>query len=75
MHEIVNAIFYVLRVRIIWRLLPKSFLPMPAFFGWLLRFRCKRVFEIINHHLVMRDRERGGREVSPSTAIMDSQSV
>ena len=32
-------------------------------------------FEIINHHLVIRDRERVGRDASPSAAIIDSQSV
>jgi putative transposase len=32
-------------------------------------------FETINHHLVMRDRERVGREASPSAAVMDSRSV
>ena len=32
-------------------------------------------FERINHALVMADRERVGREASPSAAIIDSQSV
>ena len=33
------------------------------------------MFEAINHHLVVRDPERVGREASPSAAIVDSQSV
>jgi putative transposase len=33
------------------------------------------VFEAINHHLVMLDRERSGREASPTAAVIDSQSV
>jgi transposase len=33
------------------------------------------VFEAINHQLVMLDRERVGRESSPSAAVLDSQSV
>jgi transposase len=33
------------------------------------------LFASINHHLVMRDRERAGREASPSAAVLDSQSV
>jgi putative transposase len=33
------------------------------------------VFETMNHHLVMRDRERAGRQASPSAAVIDSQSV
>src|SRR2546429_1574476 len=32
-------------------------------------------FERINHALVMADRERVGRDASPSAAIIDSQSV
>ena len=31
------------------------------------------LFETINHLLVMADRERGGREASPSAAVLDSQ--
>src|SRR5208282_2528740 len=33
------------------------------------------LFETINHRLVMRDRERVGREASPSAVVIDSQSV
>jgi len=33
------------------------------------------VFEAINHHLVMLDRGRAGREASPTAAAIDSQSV
>jgi transposase len=33
------------------------------------------VFERMNHALVMADRQRAGREASPSAAIIDSQSV
>src|SRR4051812_19276418 len=32
-------------------------------------------WETINHHLVMLDRERAGREASPTAAVIDSQSV
>ena len=32
-------------------------------------------FERMNHALVMADRERVGRDASPSAAIIDSQSV
>jgi putative transposase len=33
------------------------------------------LFEAMNHRLVMADRERVGREASPSAAVLDSQSV
>ncbi len=75
MREIMNAIFYLLRGGIAWRLLPTDFPPMTTVYGWFLRFRRERVFETINHHLVMIDRERSGRQASPSAAVIDSQSV
>ena len=75
MREIINAIFYVLRAGCAWRMLPKCFPPMTTVYGWFLRFRREGLFATINHHLVMADRERVGREVSPSAAVIDSQSV
>ena len=75
MREIVNAIFYVLRGGITWRLLPKDFPPWQTVYRWFARLRDEAVFERMNHALVMADRERTGRETSPSAAIIDSQSV
>ncbi len=75
MREIMNAIFYVLRSGCAWRLLPKDFPPRSTVYGWFLRFRQDGLFETINHHLVMADRERVGRQASPSAAVIDSQSV
>ena len=75
MREIVNAIFYVLRGGIPWRTLPDCFPPRQTVYGWFLAFRDKGAWESINHHLVMRDRERVGREASPSAAVIDSQSA
>jgi len=40
-----------------------------------MRLRDDGVFETMNHHLLMRDRERTGRQASPSAAVIDSQSV
>jgi len=75
MREIVNAVFYVLRGGIAWRLLPSDFPPWPTVYRWFAAFRDGSVFEKINHALVMADRERVGRDASPSAAIIDSQSV
>lgn len=75
LREIMNAIFYVLRGGIAWRLLPKDFPPMTTVYGWFLRFRRERLFQTLNHDLVMVDRERVGRQASPSAAVIDSQSV
>lgn len=48
---------------------------MTTVYGWFLRFRRDRLFEAINHHLVMIDRERAEREASPTAAVIDRQSV
>ena len=75
MREIVNAVFYVLRGGIAWRLLPRCFPPWRTVYGWFIRLRDDGAWETIKHHLVMLDRERTGREASQSAAIIDSQSV
>src|SRR3954453_3791956 len=73
--EIMNAIFYVLRGGIAWRLLPRDMPPKSTVYRWFALWRDTGVFETINHLLVMADRNRVGREASPSAALIDSQSV
>src|SRR5215210_5237887 len=73
--EILNAIFYVLRGGIAWRLIPKDLPPKSTAFGYFSRWRDEGLFGRINHHLVMADRERAGREASPTAVVLDSQSV
>jgi transposase len=75
MREIMNAIFYVLRSGCPWRMVPEGFAPATTVYRWFVRLREEGVFETMNHHLVMRDRERAGRQASPSAAVIDSQSV
>ena len=58
-----------------WRLLPSDFPPWRTVYRWFHTWRDAGLFERINHALVMADRERTGREASPSAAIIDSQSV
>lgn len=73
--DILNAIFYVLRGGIGWRLLPTDMPPKSTAFGWFSRWRDEGLFARLNHALVMADRERVGRQASPSAAVLDSQSV
>jgi putative transposase len=75
MREMLNAIFYVLRSGCPWRLLPEHFPPHQTTYRWFVRFRDEGLWESLNHQLVMLDRERAGREASPSAAVIDSQSV
>jgi transposase len=72
MREIVNGI---LRAGCPWRLLPNDLPPWETIYRWFAAWRDDGRFERINHALVMADRERVGRDASPSAAIIDSQSV
>jgi putative transposase len=75
MRELVNAIFYVLRGGIPWRMLLPCFPPRQTVYGWFAAWRDGGVWQSITQHLVMQDRERAGRDTSPSAAVIDSQSV
>jgi len=75
LREVINAICYVLRGGIAWRLMPEGFPPWRTVYRWFARLRDDGTWETINHHLVMREREQAGREASPTAAIVDSQSV
>jgi transposase len=75
LREILNAIFYVLRGGVAWRLLPNDLPPRTTVYRWFAQWRDTGLFETLNHLLVMADRERVGREASPSAAVIDSQSV
>ena len=73
--EIVEAILYFLRAGCAWRLLPHDFPPWQTVYYSFRRWEREGVWARIHHTLVMADRERDGREASPSAAILDSQTV
>lgn len=73
--EIVEAILYLLRAGCAWRLLPYDFPPWQTVYYYLRRWEREGVWAGVLHTLVMADRERAGREASPSAAILDSQTV
>src|SRR5918992_5894322 len=75
LREIMNAIFYVLRGGVAWRLLPNDLPPRTTVYRWFALWRDMGLFETMNRLLVMADRERVGREASPSAAVINSQSV
>jgi transposase len=75
LREILQAIFYVMRSGCPWRMLPDCFPPHQTVYGWFARWRDDGTWQTVNHHLVSLDRERVGRNASPSAGVMDSQSV
>lgn len=73
--DLVDAILYFLRSGGSWRLLPHDLPPWQTVYYYLRRWQREGVWDRVHHALVMADRERVGREASPSAAILDSQSV
>jgi putative transposase len=75
LREILNAIRYMARSGGGWRMLPKDFPPWQTVYWWFRRFVRLLLFRTIHDIALMIDRERAGREASPSAGIVDSQSV
>lgn len=73
--EVLNAIFYVLRGGIPWRMLPHDLPPWKTVYHYFRAWRMEGVWEEINQALREQERVRQGREPTPSAAIIDSQSV
>ena len=73
--EVVNAIRYVLRTGCAWRMLPHDLPPWRTAFHYFRTWRRDGTWERV--HAALRDQVRiaEGRDVSPSAAIIDSQSV
>ncbi len=75
LREILNAIRYLVRTGCGWRMLPRDFPPWQTVYWWFRRFVRLLLFRTIHDIGVMLDRERAGREASPTAGIIDSQSV
>lgn len=73
--EVMNAIRYLVRSGCSWRMLPKDFPPWQTVYWHFRRLMRRFLFETIHDMAVMIDRERAGREASPSAGVIDSQSV
>jgi transposase len=73
--EILNAIRYMARSGGGWRMLPKDFPPWETVYWWFPRFVRLLLFRTIHDIALIMDRERQGREASPSGGVLDSQSV
>ena len=75
LREIMNGIRYVLRYGIPWDAMPKDLPPSSICYDYWRRLSDGGHMERINHHLVMADREKAGRDASPTLGIIDAQSV
>src|SRR5215207_4033584 len=73
--EILNAIFYVLWTGCQWKALPKDLPPRSTVWEYLDLWDWDGTLERIHHALYVEVRENAGREASPTTAIIDSQTA
>src|SRR3546814_10334401 len=75
MRDVLNAIRYMTRSGGGWRMLPKDFPPWQTVYWWFRRFVRLMLFRTIHDVALMIDRERAGREASPTAGVLDSQTV
>ena len=75
LRAVLNAIRYLVRTGCGWRMLPKDFPPWQTVYWWFRRFVRQMLFRTIHDIALMIDRERAGREASPSAGVADSQTV
>jgi transposase len=75
MRRMIEAILYLLRGGLPWRMLPPCFPPVSTIRYWFYLWRDNGLWIAINHALLMIQREAQGREASPSAGVIDSQSV
>ena len=73
--EVLNGIFYVLSTGCQWQALPKDLPPKSTVHHYFMLWDWDGTLERIHHALYVAVREQVGREASPTTAIIDSQSA
>src|ERR687889_568447 len=73
--EVLNAIFYVLWTGCQWKALPKDLPPRSTVWEYLDLWDWDGTLGRIHHVLYVEVREKAGREASPTTAIIDSQTA
>jgi len=71
LRKILNAIRYLARTGCGWRMLPKDFPPWQTVYWWFRRFVRLLLFQTIHDVALMVDRERAGREASPTGCVLD----
>jgi transposase len=71
----VDACNYVVRTGCAWRLLPKSFPPWRGVYKAFSRWAAAGTFEATHDRLRQQWRERIGRNLEPTAAIIDAQST
>jgi len=73
--DIVNGLMYILSTGCQWAALPKDLPPRSTVWEYLDLWDWDGTLGRIHHALYVEVREKAGREASPTTAIIDSQTA
>src|SRR5438105_175051 len=71
--RIIDAILYVVKGGIQWRLLPADFPPWKTVFHIFRKWTLDNTWEAINARLRAQVRDAAGKRCRPTAAILDSQ--
>ena len=75
MRGIINAILYIVRGGVSWRMLPREYGPWQTVYGYFRKFQREGIWQQIHETLRTKVRRKAGKKPTPSAVIMDSQSV
>ena len=75
LRQVLNAIFYLIKGGIPWRLMPNDLPPWKSVYYYYAKFRKAGIWQELTDALREKVRQKAGRKLSPSVAILDSQSV
>jgi putative transposase len=75
LRDVLDAIFYVAKSGCPWRLLPHDFPPWSTVYYHFRRFRLSGSWSFILKALRTAEKKRVGKDLQPTAAIIDSQSV
>lgn len=75
LRQVFNAIFYIVKGGIPWRLMPNDLPPWKSVYYYYAKLAKAGIWQEFNDALPEKVRQKKGRKMSPSAAILDSQST
>ena len=72
---VINAIFYIIKSGVQWRLLPATFPPWQTVYHIFRRWTLDHTWEALNARLRAFVRQNEGKRSRPTAAVLDSQTV
>ena len=75
LRQIMNALLYIVKSGIQWRMLPKDFAPWESVYYYFRKQKRDGLIEEIHDTLIEKIRIGFGKKPTPSVGIIDSQSI